>query len=61
MKIFQKGALPSILEQFFFSLALRAANGGSAKQILGLRRVIETSRLTARCFDDSTQHDDLFC
>ena len=58
---FQKGALPSILEQFFFSLALRAANGGSAKQILGLRRVIKTSRSTARCFDDSTQHDDLFC
>ena len=56
LNFFQKGALPTILEHFFVSLALHAATSGSDNQTIVLRRVIKTSR----CLEDSTQHDDLF-
>ena len=39
------------------SLAFGAAIRGSVDLNIVLRRVIKTSRSTARCFDDSTQHD----
>ena len=58
---FWKGALASKWGQFIISLAFGAAIRGWVNQILVLRRAIKTSRSTARCFDDSTQRDDLFC
>ena len=61
LKSFWKGATSAKWEPFPVSLAFGAAIRGWVNQILVLRRVIKTSRSTARCFDDSTQRDDLFC
>ena len=43
--------------QFKDPLAFGAAIRGSVNQNTVLRRIVEISRSTARCFDDSTQYD----
>ena len=43
--------------QFKDPLAFGAAIRGSVNQNTALRRIVEISRSTARCFDDSTQYD----
>ena len=58
-KIFQKGATSAKWEPFPVPLAFGAAIRGWGDQILELRRVIKTSHAHLRCFDDSTQLEDL--